>query len=139
MNPAEHLEPPLVKALRTQRHSRESRGSIFTEPAPLDSPRVGFHGDFNIGCQRQVPPRRFNHPANGIRREQAGRSTAEKDADDFPCGDLPGLRLQVTLKRFHIAALIKITMQGAENEVEISALAQTPGEVHVEGQWRRWK
>src|SRR5256885_2393218 len=107
MNASPGAERGRIEALRAERHARDARRTVFAKCAALDGARVRFQSHLEVGRQREMAPCRVQHPADGVRGEQARRAAAEEDADRFPPGDLRRLRLEIARQSPEVGLLRK--------------------------------
>jgi hypothetical protein len=125
--PTDRRVTPAARKARKRSRSKVPglASSVISQPAPAAAGR---------GCR----------PAGGrcLGREQAGRAAADEDAVHRPAPDQRQRGLQVGAQGVEVALLGQPGAPPARNvrvEVAIGALAQTPGQVHVQRQRRqRW-
>src|SRR5579859_2207248 len=129
MYPAQNLESSRIERLRAQRHAVDTDGTVFSEAAALYRAGVGLHCDFNIGGDGQMFASCRDHAADRFRRKQAGRASAQKEADDLPTRHFERLPLDVLLEGIDVPTLGELPVKGVGVEVAVWALTHAPWEM----------
>ena len=139
MDAAEDLEDVRVEALGAERYAGHAGGTVLGEAATFDGGGVRLEGDFGAGCQGQQSVQNREDVPDRLRRKQAGRASAEEDADHRAACERWRLGGDVRLEGGHVGGFRQRVVQREGVEVAVRALAHAPREVEVDGERRRFE
>ena len=136
---AQGLQVRVVEALHTNRQTGDARCAKGAEAVFLEGAGVGLQRHFAARRQRQARADVGQQAVDGRGRKQAGRAATNEDAVHLapPHQRQRGFQVgaqgvQVALLGQGLAALV-----GVRIEIAVRALAQAPGDVHVQRQRRQ--
>src|SRR5690606_21154717 len=119
-------------ALRAEGHARYTRGAIFREASTLDGARIGFQRDFDVAREAERSARVFDQPADGSGREQAGRASTEKNADQLAPGDLRRLHVEIAQQRLDVPLFWQLVAYLVRIEIAVRTFLHAPRKVGIQ-------
>jgi hypothetical protein len=137
MHAADGLQVPVVEALHADGQARDARAAVGAEALLLEGAGVGLQRDFAARVEPQARADVGQQPVDGLGCEQAGRAAADEDAVHRAAPDEGQGGFEVGHQRVEVAGGGHVAARLVRVEVAVGALAQAPGDVHVQRQRRQ--
>ena len=134
---SQRLELLGVEALDAYADPVHAGSLIGSKAACFHGPRIGLHGDLDMGGKGDARRYPLQQPAYGVGAKQAGGATTDKDGIQLPSCYRVQLLLQILEQGADIALLIGILFEGMGVEIAVGTLLHTPGDMDVERQGRQ--
>ncbi len=135
---ADGLQVRVGEALHADRQPRHAGGAEGPESVALEGAGVGLERDLAARLQRQPGADVGQQAVDARGRKQAGRAAADEDAEHAPAPDLRQRRLEVGTQGIEVGVLgQRAGRHFVRVEVAVGALAQAPGQVHIQRQRRQ--
>jgi hypothetical protein len=134
-------EPPqhgVIETLHAETQAIDARGAIAVHASVFDGAWIGLQGDFVRACERQPRFYPLQNASDGIRRKQAGRAAAEKDAAERAAPDgaaeIREILVEISKQGGDIGILRDGSTRRMRVEVAVRALLHAPRNVDVQRQ-----
>src|SRR6185312_5996477 len=124
-------------ALCSQGHSGDAGSPVFLEATSFHRSWVRLHRHLRVRRDAQTISDGLDHTPDRLGREETGRPSSQKNADDLPPPSATRLSLEISLECSDIGGLRQIPVQRVGIEVAVGALPHTPWEVNVQRQGRQ--
>ncbi len=137
VDPPQALQLRFAKALYADGDAVHPGALIINEAIGLHGTRVGFHGDFRPGGQRQAGADAIQQGLHGRAGQQARRTAADKNSAYFPSLGILRISLQIVQQMLDVVIMRHLAFQRMRIKIAVRAFLHAPGNMDIETQRRQ--